>query len=293
MSLVSNELTIIIVLFEEKDDLVFNCLENIKNFRIIIIDNANNTNLQKKVNKKFNIENYILNKRNVGFTKAANQAIKLSKTEYILNINADCFIEEKGILKLLDSHKRYNDCFITAPTFYDNNLNLAYNADFFEEKKFPKETLKVEGDICVDKVLGSAMLFKKKDIEDRNFLDENFFMYFEDDDLCQTARINKKSVIQVFDVKVKHIHGKSKVKNIFKKTFIRHYHFTLDQLYYYYKIGLKDEKYVYLKKKIKNYTFKMFLNLITFNFIKSIYYFSLIKAFYDFNKLVKAIEKKP
>ena len=291
MSYVSNELTVIIVLFEENDDLVIACLKNYQNFRVIIVDNANNYNLKKKIEKKFDIQNYILNPKNIGFTKAANQAIKLCKTEYILNTNADCLIEEKGVLKLLDCRKNYKDCFITSPTFYDDNFNLAYNADYFEEKNIPKEILNLEGDICVDQVLGSAFLFKKKDIEDINFLDENFFMYFEDYYLCQIAKRKKKSVIQVFDAKVKHIHGESKVKNIFKRTFIRHYHFTFDQLYYYYKIGLKDEKYNYLKKKIINYFINMILNLIIFRLNKSIYYFSLIKAFYDFNKLIKNISK--
>ena len=81
MDYLSNELTIIIVLFEEDDDLVLRSLNNIKNFRLIIIDNANNKNLKKKIEQKFNIEKYLLNKTNIGFTKAANQAIKLCKTK--------------------------------------------------------------------------------------------------------------------------------------------------------------------------------------------------------------------
>ncbi len=48
MDYISDELTIIIVLFEETDDLVVSCLKNIKNFRTIIVDNANNENLKKK-----------------------------------------------------------------------------------------------------------------------------------------------------------------------------------------------------------------------------------------------------
>ena len=52
MSYVSNELTVIIVLFEENDDLVITCLNNIQNFRVIIVDNANNYNLKKKNRKK-------------------------------------------------------------------------------------------------------------------------------------------------------------------------------------------------------------------------------------------------
>tara|TARA_B100000780_G_C21104391_1_gene445867 strand:- start:859 stop:1743 length:885 start_codon:yes stop_codon:yes gene_type:complete len=291
MNYSSNDLTIIIVLFEESKDLVFNCLKNIQNFKIIIIDNANDTNLKKEIEKKFKIEKYLLSKKNIGFTKAANQAIKLCETEYILNINADCFIQEKDIINLIKSHKNYKNCFITSPTFYDDNLSLAYNAGTFDEKKLSKEALNLEGDVCVDKVLGSAILFKKKDMEDLNFLDENFFIFFEDDDLCKKAKNKGMSVIQTFDAKAKHLHGQSKVKNILKRTFLRNYHFTYDQLYYYHKIG-QGEKYTILKKKINNYFIKMFINFLILNLSKSIYYFSIIKAFYDFKRLMNFIPKK-
>ena len=192
MNFAFNELTVIIVLFEEKKNLLFKCLENIKNFKIIIIDNAGNSNLKLEVEKNFSIQKYILNKKNYGFTKAANQAIKLCDTDYILNINADCFIKEKDILLLIKSHQNYNGCFITSPTFYDYNLKLTYNAGCFDEKNLDIETLNLDGDVCVDKVLGSAILFKNKDIIEIGFLDENFFMYYEDDDLCR--KIKKKYV---------------------------------------------------------------------------------------------------
>jgi N-acetylglucosaminyl-diphospho-decaprenol L-rhamnosyltransferase len=290
MNYVSNELTITIILFEENTELVLNCLENIKNFKIIIIDNANNSNLKKNIENLFRIEKYILNKNNIGFTKAANQAIKLCETDYVLNINADCFIKEKDVINLIKSHKNYKNCFIASPTFYDDNLNLAYNAGTFDEKQLSKEALKLEGDVCVDKVLGSAILFKKKDIEDLNLLDENFFIFYVDDDLCKKAKDKEMSVIQMFNSKATHIHGKSKVKNILKRIFLRNYHFIYDQLYYYHKIG-QDEKYLNLKKKIKNYVVKMFINILIFNLPKGIYYFSSIKAYYDFNKLMYRLKK--
>ena len=65
------ELTIIIVLFEEKKDLLFSCLNDIKNSKIIIIDNAGNSKLKIEVERNFSIYKYILNKKNFGFTKAA------------------------------------------------------------------------------------------------------------------------------------------------------------------------------------------------------------------------------
>ena len=287
MNFVFNELTIVLVIFEEKKDLLFKCLENIKNFKIIIVDNGRNTKLKSQVEKKFNIDKYILNSKNYGFAKAANQAIKLCNTDYILNINADCFISEKDILLLIKTHQNYNNCFIATPTLYNNNLELTYNSDSFFEKNLEKKILNFEGDVCVDTVLGSVILFKKKDIIDLGLLDENMFLYFVDSDLCRRAKKNNKSVIQVYNVKAQHQHGQSKVKNVFKRTFLRSYHFTYDELYYYYKINKHHEKYINLKKKLRSYIIKLVFNFITLRFDKSVHFFSMIKAFYDFDRLIK------
>ena len=94
------------------------------------------------------------------------------------------------------------------------------------------------------------------------------------------------SVIQIYNAKAQHMHGQSKVKNALKRTFIRNYHFTFDELYYYFKIIMHQKKYKNLKKKLPNYIFKLIINFIILRFNKGVYYFSIIKAFYDFNKLI-------
>ena len=67
MNSTSNEITIIIILYEEKEKLVLRCLENLKNFKIIIVDNANNITLKRIVEKNYKIYKYILNKKNYGY----------------------------------------------------------------------------------------------------------------------------------------------------------------------------------------------------------------------------------
>ena len=286
MNFVFNELTIVVVLFEEEKELLFKFLQNIKNFKIIIIDNSGNTKLRSQVEDAFLIHKYVLNKKNYGFSKAANQAIALCDTDYILNINADCFIKEKDILLLVKAHQKYDNCFIAAPTFYDDNFELTDNSASFHEKNLDKEILNLKGDVCVDIVLGSAILFKKKDIIALGLLDENYFLYFEDYDLCRMAKQKNKSVIQVYNAKAQHSHGQSKVKNVLKRTFLRSYHFTYDELYYYYKINKHHDKYKNLKKKLPIYFIKIIFNFIIFRFSKSVSFYSMIKAYYDFNRLI-------
>jgi len=281
-----NEITIIVVLYEEKTRLVFRCLENIKNFKIIIVDNAGNIPLKKKVEEKFKIYKYILNKKNYGYTKAANQAIKQCDTEYILMFQADALISNKDILTLLESHKKYEDCFITAPTYYDEESKLSYNGGCLPEKNLKMDVLNLEGDVCVETVLGSVVLFKKKDIFEIGLFDENFFLYFLDFELCRRIANIKKSIIQIFNAKVQHVHGQIKVKKTLKKTFIRDYNFTFDELYYFFKINKHSEIFRNLKKKLPNYIIKLIINLFLLRLTQCVYYFSKVVAFYKFNKLL-------
>ena len=281
-----NEITIIIVLYEEKTNLVFRCLENIKNFKIIIVDNAGNIFLKKKIEEKFRIYKYILNKKNYGITIAANQAIKQCNTEYILMFQADGLISNKDISILLESHKKYENCFITSPTYYDEDSKLSYSSGCLPEKNSKKDILNLEGDICVEAVLGSIILFKKKDIIELGLFDENFFLYYLDFELCRRIINRKKSIIQIFDTKAQHVHGQLKVKNLLKRIFIRNYHFTFDELYYFFKINKHSEIFNKLKKKLPNYIIKSIINLLTLRLSQSMYYFAKIKAFYNFKKLL-------
>ena len=61
MDSLNGEITIIIILYEEEANLLFRCLENIKNFKIIIVDNAGNISLKNKIEEKFKIYLYISN----------------------------------------------------------------------------------------------------------------------------------------------------------------------------------------------------------------------------------------
>ena len=284
-----NEITIIIILFEEKEKLVLKCLENFKNFKIIIIDNANNGALKREVEKNYKIFKYILNKKNYGYSKAANQAIKLSDTEFILMFQADGIIDQKNIFKLLDAHKKYNNSFIVSPTLFDKEQNVSDNSGNFPEKYLYKSPIILDGDICTETVLGSIIMFKRKDIIEIGLYDENFFLYFLDDDLCKRVRNKKKAVIQVLNAKAIHEHGQIKVRNSIKRTFLRHFNFTFDELYYFFKIKKHERLLSELSNKVPKYFFKLLLNLIILRPNKVAYFLSKIMAFYKFKKIIKKI----
>ncbi len=282
-----NKITIVLVLYEEEFKLISQCLESIKDFNIVIIDNASNKKLKKEIKKNFNILEYILNPKNVGYSKAVNQGINLCSTDYVFVYQADCIISVKSIEILFNAHKKYDDCFLVSPTTYDFNSRLTFNGSASPEKNLGNEVIQIEGDICVDTIVTSAYLFKKKDIIDLGLFDENFFIYFLDFDFCRKINDKKKSIIQVFDAKAIHIHGNLKIKNFFKKIFFRNFYFTFDELYYYFKINKHHVIFYQLKKKIPNYFIKSVFNIFIFRFDKTIRYTALILAFFKFKKFLK------
>ena len=283
--IMNNQITIVIILYEESESMVFKCLDNLQNFKIIIVDNAGNNLLKKKIEKKYDIYRYVLNPKNYGYSKAANQAIKISNTDFILMFQADGIIKQGDIFELLEAHKKYENTFITSPTYYDDNKDLSYNAGHFPEKNIKKNILNFNGDTCVETVLGSIIMFKKKDMIDIGLYDENFFLYFLDFDLCRRARKMKRSIIQVSKAKVVHAHGQIKVKNQLKKIYIRHFHLTFDELYYFFKVKKHEQIFQDLKKKVPKYIIKMIFNLIILRFSRVVYFVSKIMAFYKFNEL--------
>tara|TARA_B100001769_G_C22050317_1_gene564607 strand:+ start:120 stop:995 length:876 start_codon:yes stop_codon:yes gene_type:complete len=282
-----DEITIVFVLYEEKLNLIVNCLNNIKDFKIIIVDNAGNKKLKKQIEKKFNIYKYIINEKNLGLGVGFNQLIDLCDTEYILFCQVDCKIFPKDVIALKEKYKKYENCFLVTPSYCDENLNLLENGGMLPENRIKNEIIKLEGDICVEKIITAVFLSKTKDLIEIGSFDNKFFLYFLDYDLCRKILKTKKSIIQIFDIKIEHNHGLSKVKNLIKRTFLRTFNFTFDELYYFYKINDHHKILEKLEKKIYNYIWKFFLCTILLKVEKSVFYFSKIIAYYKFKYFLR------
>ena len=277
-----NELTVQIVLYEETKELIFDCLENIKNFKILILDNSNNLNLKKQIIEKFNIKEYFIPNKNLGYSKGHNFLSKMVDTKYILILNADCQINEDSIKNLLSSYEKYTDSGILGPTSFDKDFKYTYNGGQSFENENKTEITEISGDTCFQKILGSAMLIEKKLFLEVGMFNENMFLFFSDYDLCKKINRSNKSVIQIRSATSIHTHGKSKVKNIIKRIFLKEFNMTYDQLYYFYINKLENILLNKLKKQQFNYLFKVISNLIIFKFDKSVYYYSKIIAYYKF-----------
>ncbi len=204
------KISIIIVSYNTKE-LLKACLESIESsrrpddsFEVIVVDNASSDGSAEYVKRKKNIHT-ILNKTNVGFSRANNQGIKRAAGEYVLLLNSDTELRLNTIqelLKYMDTYARVGavTCRVDLPDgkidpachrgFPTPWASLSYFLGF--EKLFPKSEIFSQYHLGykdmnsiheIDSPVGAFFLSRRKILEDLKGLDEEYFMYGEDIDL--------------------------------------------------------------------------------------------------------------
>jgi GT2 family glycosyltransferase len=112
-----SKVTAVLVLYDVTE-VIFDCLNNLINIKIIIVDNGNNNlNIINKIKNEYVLEKYFKTKKNIGFGRANNLGFKYVKTQYTLLIEPDVIINELNIvnlIKTLEATEKWNFTFLGA-----------------------------------------------------------------------------------------------------------------------------------------------------------------------------------
>ena len=205
----------IVTITHNSENVLKNFLSSIDNrFNLIVIDNDSKdstkyilTNL-KANHKKLKL---IFNKTGLGFGTAANMGLKKTKTEYVLLTNPDTKLNFNAIAKLYIASKKYTNAAILSPMHKNNEgkVHLPSKPFFYNGKKDLLNIKNFKGDCSVEHLSGAIMLLDIQKIREIGFFDENFFLYYEDDDLCIKSKKNGFENILVSDVIIEHYAGGS------------------------------------------------------------------------------------
>ncbi|MDP2638065.1 MAG: glycosyltransferase family 2 protein [Candidatus Levybacteria bacterium] len=240
------DLNIIIVNYNSKEFLK-ECISSIvKNvigisYETIIVDNASTDGSSEEIqnnNSKFKI---IINKENVGFSKANNQGIKASAdSRYVLFLNPDTVVQKGTIeemIKFMDSNKDAgaSTCKLIMP---NGKIDDASHRGFptpwnsFSHftglaRIFPKSRIFAGYSLGwkslskiheIDVLAGAFMLVRRKAGEEAGWWDEDYFFYGEDIDFCYQLKQKKWKIYYVPTVFIKHYKGVSGgIKSISKE----------------------------------------------------------------------------
>jgi GT2 family glycosyltransferase len=229
------QLSIIIVSWNVKD-LLRKCLNSIDankgdiDLEVFVVDNASHDGSAEMVVQEFSGVNLIASKENLGFAKGNNLAIKQTTGEYVLLLNPDTEIFSDTLAKSLEFMRQHVDCGIMGckmvypdgsdqasvrlfPTWWPIFLMLVKAPKLFPKlesiKKYLAENFDYSKTQTVDQVMGAYMMIPKSALDKVGLLDERFFNWFEEVDLCKRFWQAGYKVYYFAETKIIHHGGKS------------------------------------------------------------------------------------
>lgn len=232
------------------------------NCRVIVCDNASTEDSIKYVKRNFPSTIIIQNKKNLGFAKGNNVAIKFALkqgADYVFLLNNDTISEKDLIEKLIKVAMTDNKIGIVGPKILDTrNTSLVHEVgmtcDIFgfpiaiRQQESGKQTISE-----VFYVSGCAMLIKREVLNKVGLFDEEYFMFAEDLDLCWRAQLARYLVFVDRAARVYHASGGSITGGIIKE---RNYTTNVRRIF------LREKNT--LRTLIKNYSIGNLIKIIPF-----------------------------
>ncbi len=192
--------------------LTLRCVESLhgtgyESFEVVVVDND-----QREPPELDGRVRLIRNPQNAGFARACNQGIGASEGELVVLVNPDVLVESGFFESLERFFGEDPGAGIAGPRVVDEDGGLQLSArrelgpvsgllsrtslltrlfpgSAAVEHMFPATAAIRTGEPTkVDWVSGACMAVRRRALDDLRGLDERFFMYFEDADLCRRAR---------------------------------------------------------------------------------------------------------
>jgi N-acetylglucosaminyl-diphospho-decaprenol L-rhamnosyltransferase len=272
-----DNLTVVIVTFKTNEEILFNCIESIKKeINIINVENSDDISHKTKIEQKYQNVKVILSGKNLGYGPANNLGIKNAKTRYILVSNPDVIYAQNFFDELVFYFNEKIDFSIIGPTYNDMSEKYLPYGSFdgsINVNKFDEFFLK-----DVDFIFGCSMLFDTSKIQLDNYYDENFFLYFEETDLCRRIKDNGGKIFCSSKLLITHLGNKGSTstnpKYQIESEVIRSWHWMWSTFYYHKKHSGYMTAFHLMKGKLLRAFIKMIIFTIFFNKKKQKMYYA-------------------
>ncbi|NET00664.1 MAG: glycosyltransferase family 2 protein [Sphaerospermopsis sp. SIO1G1] len=287
----NKKISIILVNYNGSDILP-TCLDSLNKFinkdkcEIIIVDNASEDLSPEFVEENFPHIQLIRLPTNLGFGSGNNAGTKIAKGEFLFFLNTDTIITSNILPHLINLMERNPEVGIIGPKllFPNGNFQISISPQIsiqgeIEAKKLHSYAQSqtqlniLEQDFQhnqeVDIVVGAALFIRADLFNSLGGFDENFFMYFEESDLCKRAKEQGYKVLYTPEVSLIHVRGHS-VSKVANKMAVE---YRRSQLYYY-----KKHRPLWERLMLRIYLFSKFIyefvttsNLYSWKIIKLVF----------------------
>ncbi len=252
--------------------LLRNCLLSIQHYikevdyEVVVIDNASTDSSWNELIPEFPTVRFISSDTNGGFSKANNQAIDTAQGEYLLLLNPDTELEGfymKDLLDFADSQQNFGCLGVrmhdaegkflpeskrSVPDMFNSFEKLFTSFRKNNSKSYYRNDIGEDAVAEVEVITGAFLLAKKEVYQKIGGLDETYFMYGEDIDLCYTFLRNGYKNFYYGKASILHHKGESTIRNeVYLERFYGAMQIFIDK---YYK-ETKPMQYSFLKAGLK------------------------------------------
>lgn len=232
-----DSLAIVVVTYNSKDEIGL-CLDSVVGHTepypttITVVDNASTDGTAALVRQRWPDVQVIDAGGNLGFSRANNLGIRATKSDYVLLLNPDTVSPPGAIQTLVRGLAAHPDAAIGGARMLNERgfPELSWGPPLGPWNDFKQKLLstlyhrKIRRYVRqIDKlsrqprevawVSGACMVIRRPDLEAVGLLDERYFMYTEDVDLCMQMRQRGRTILYVANAEVLHHRGRSAAKN--------------------------------------------------------------------------------
>ncbi len=199
---------------------------------VIVVDNGSDDGCEQHAPQHIPHAQVLALPNNLGFGAANNRALAQVQTPFALLLNPDCEITPQAAEQLVRTASAWPDAAMVAPQLLQPGGAPEVNYRWPHLLWNSRGPAITEGPACVGFVCGAAMLLRM-DAFGGQFFDEQFFLYYEDDDLC--TRLFNQHQAMVIDPAATAVHrsrGSVRGRSPLRSEYIRGYHHAQSKLIY-------------------------------------------------------------
>jgi len=238
------DLSIVIVNWNTRD-LRAQCLESIydslpqRDIEVFVVDNDSSDGSSEMVRERFIQVHLIANEQNVGFARANNQAIRRCEGRYILLLNSDTIVKPGAFDALVDFMDTHPQAGASGAHLLNPDGSLQYSCSpapslsgefkrlfhlpgvrpdgYYQMHEWDESMARQ-----VDVILGACLVLRHQALDQVGLLDEDYFMYSEEVDLCHRLKAAGWELFWVPQAQVIHLGGQS-TRQVSEAMFLRLY----------------------------------------------------------------------
>jgi N-acetylglucosaminyl-diphospho-decaprenol L-rhamnosyltransferase len=228
----SHDVTIVVVTYNSAH-CVPALAKSLQDFpHLIVSDNASADDTRELVSRLLPQAHCIVHPSNLGFGVANNRALAQVTTPFALLLNPDCEITPHQVLQLIEAAHQFPEAALLAPQLIDirgqADVNYRWPRTYWaDQSSMPG----AEGPCSVGYACGAALLVRLAACQGVGWFDEDYFLYYEDDDWCLRLFNARRGIVIVPHVHCVHANrGSVRGKHPIRAEYWRGFHHARSKL---------------------------------------------------------------